>query len=459
VLLAGEPLDLGELCRAFSGSLGLWSALAVGAFALVKLYRQDSQRARLGRIVLAMSVLAGVGLAASLADGYEPLVVLSAAVAGWVAASWLDYRLRIRYDEVSQAWVVDRVLEARTLLIGSAKQVAIASPALRALSRPTKIVGFLTLGEPSSAPNCLGTTADLGRVAVEECVGRVVIVDTTISPQHRQELADRCHLLGLCVEAVPSIGDVRSGGVELIAGQPLVLLPLPPLWQGDPGFFAKRALDVSLVAIALVLLSPILVAISLATWAMSGRVITRSWRHGLGDTVFGMYRFCTTKRDVGGAGDPSDPDNDHSREPTALGAWLRHRGLDELPQLFNVLLGQMSLVGPRPLPVLDHSRLEGEQLLRYVVVPGVTSPWQVCSRQVLTHAELASLDIAYLCNWSILLDLEILVKTARLMVRGRSELPRLVDGSDLGTETSAGRESSEGVEHEVGKRRSKKRRE
>jgi lipopolysaccharide/colanic/teichoic acid biosynthesis glycosyltransferase len=161
-------------------------------------------------------------------------------------------------------------------------------------------------------------------------------------------------------------------------------------------------------------------------------MVIRSWRPGLGGSVFGMYRFSTTPKDAASPGDPSDPDGDPARGTTGFGAWMRRRGFDELPQLFNILLGQMSFVGPRPLQVEDHSQLDDEQLLRYVVRPGVTSPWQLCSPPILTHAELVNLDIAYLRHWSILYDLEILVKTSRLMIRGRKTLPRLMQEDDRG---------------------------
>ena len=433
-LLAGD-LDWGAIGATLAHSLALWSAIAVFACALAKLYRQDSARARLGAIVLAMAVLTGVGFVATLADGFELPTALLAALAGGIAAAWLDYRLRVRYDDISRAWVKDHGLEARTLVVGSRKQAARIEQALPDLSRPTVIVGYLTTSAPGDGSSrCLGSAEDLARVAVEHEVGRVLIADPEISPELRQKLADRCHLRGLRVEAVPSLADIRAGSAGFVSGEPLILIALVPLWQSDPGFFTKRAMDICIPLLALALLWPFLLLIAVGTWATSGRVLTRSWRPGLGGSVFGLYRFHTTTRDSGSPGDPSDPDSDPARDTTAFGAWLRNRGLDELPQIVNVLLGQMSLVGPRPLRIADHSKLEDAQLVRYVVRPGVTGPWQICNRPTLTHAELVNLDMAYLRNWSILIDLEILVKTARLMLRGRTRLPRLVDESDLGTE-------------------------
>lgn len=434
-LLAGDP-GWGAIGGTLMHSLGLWSAVVVFACGLARLYMQDSARARLGGIVLAMAVLAGVGFVASLADGFELLVALLSALGGGLTAAWLDYRMRVKYDDVSRAWVRDHGLEARTLIIGSRKQATRIEEALPDHSRPTVIVGYLTTSAPAdTTTNCLGSAEDLAKVAIEKEVGRVVIGDPGISPELRQNLADRCHLLGLRVEAVPSLADIRAGSAGFISGEPLVLILLVPLWQSDSGFFTKRAMDICISLFALVVFSPFLLLIALGTFAASGRILTRSWRPGLGGSVFGLYRFHTKTRDSGSPSDPSDPDSDPARNMTAFGARLRNRGLDELPQLVNVLLGQMSLVGPRPLRIADHSKLKDEHLVRYVVRPGVTSPWQVCKRPILTHAELVKLDLAYLRDWSILVDLEILVKTARQMIRGRAHLPRLVDESDLGNET------------------------
>lgn len=433
-LIGGSP-DWALTTEAFTETVVLWSATAVIVCAFVKLYRQDAPRAHLGGIVLAMGAMGGIGLAASLAEGFQPHAALLGSFYGALIAAFLDYRLRVRYDSVSRGWVKDHVLQSRTLVIGSARQAMMFRRALPHLSRPADYVGYLaTKPERQPGPDYLGSVHDLARIVVEKRVGRVVIAAPEMSPESRQRLADRCHLRGLVVEAVASPTDVRAGSAAFIAGQPLVLLPLPPLWQGDTGFYVKRALDIALALVAILVLSPLLILLSVVSWWKSGQIVIRSWRPGLGGSVFGMYRFPTTPRDAAGPGDPSDPDSDPARDTTGFGAWLRNRGLDELPQLFNILLGQMSFVGPRPLRITDHSQLKGEQLLRYVVRPGATSAWQISTPPTLTHAELFNLDVAYLRHWSILTDLEILVKTARLVIRGRSALPRLVHVDDLGTE-------------------------
>jgi lipopolysaccharide/colanic/teichoic acid biosynthesis glycosyltransferase len=104
---------------------------------------------------------------------------------------------------------------------------------------------------------------------------------------------------------------------------------------------------------------------------------------------------------------------------TPVGAVLRRLSLDEIPQLWNVLRGQMSLVGPRPLPLRDYAQLEGWHRKRYLVLPGITGLWQISGRSNLGFDDLVRLDFYYLENWSIWLDISILAKTIPAVLTGR----------------------------------------
>ena len=104
---------------------------------------------------------------------------------------------------------------------------------------------------------------------------------------------------------------------------------------------------------------------------------------------------------------------------TPVGRFLRRNSIDELPQLINVLRGQMSLVGPRPLPLRDHERLEDWHHRRYCVLPGITGLWQVSGRSNLTFDDMVRLDFLYIERWSLLLDLTVLLKTIPAVVRRR----------------------------------------
>jgi lipopolysaccharide/colanic/teichoic acid biosynthesis glycosyltransferase len=433
--------NVDELLDAFDGLLDAflkclvpWGVTTVFLCALVKLYKRDAPRARLGAILLAMGTLGLIGMAAALSEDLNLAAAIPAAIIGTLWASFLDYRLRVKYDSISRGWVKKHTLEAQTLLLGQPEQVAEVEAAIPlGISRPMNVRGYLIpeiRDDPGDAddtrprPECphLGSVDHLAKVAAELKIGRVLIADHSMSPPERQALADRCHLRGLLVEAVPSPSDIQAGTAEFVCGQSLVLIPLVPLWRGNTAFMAKRVFDFGIALIAIVLLFPLMAAIALVILAVDGAPFqVRSWRPGVGRQVFGMYRFRTTPERRESPHDPGET-GDEEEPPTALGGWLRDRGLDELPQLVNVLLGDMSLVGPRPLRLSADATLHGVQLLRYVVRPGATSPFQVCGRNSVSNSELTDMDMAYLRHWTIVADLEILVKTARLIIRGREKI-------------------------------------
>lgn len=277
----------------------------------------------------------------------------------------------------------------------------------------------------------MGNVRDLGVIVLRLGIGRVVIADPDMPPHERQELADRCHERGLVVEAVASIPDIRSGSGAYILGQPLVLVPLLPLWQRNTWFFIKRAMDFIVSLLLLVVLAPLLAIV----WCLIRRegkpVVVHSWRSGLGGESFHMYRFRTAIDEQSSRMDLLGEEDQRRAERTRLGDFLRDHGIDELPQLFNVLRGHMSLVGPRPLELRNHACLSDADLLRYVVRPGATGPWQVCSHTTLTYAELTAMDMAYLRRWSIFTDFEILARTVKLVLLGREAVPAIIDHKSI----------------------------
>jgi lipopolysaccharide/colanic/teichoic acid biosynthesis glycosyltransferase len=183
----------------------------------------------------------------------------------------------------------------------------------------------------------------------------------------------------------------------------------------------KRVFDLVVATSLILLLSPLLLAIVIAVKLSSrGPVLYRSMRPGIGGVPFACLKFRTMFRDADERQDELEPLNEASGalfkirdDPrlTRAGKWLRRFSLDELPQLINVLRGQMSLVGPRPLTERDFAMLEDWHLKRYLVLPGMTGLWQVAGRAELDFDDLVRLDFLYLERWSVFLDLTILVKT------------------------------------------------
>jgi exopolysaccharide biosynthesis polyprenyl glycosylphosphotransferase len=243
------------------------------------------------------------------------------------------------------------------------------------------------------------------------------------------ELVDRCHRHGVRVRVAPSTMEILMERVEFVPGQALPLFELkPPVFEGVD-FAVKRSFDLVGAVLILLLLAPAMALIALAIKLTSrGPVFYSSIRPGIGGKPFPCLKFRTMVAGAESLQDGLEPHNELGgalfkirRDPriTAVGRFLRRWSLDELPQLFNVLRGQMSLVGPRPLPQRDYDHLEDWHRKRYLVLPGITGLWQVSGRSELDFDELVRLDFLYLERWSVFLDLTILLKTIPAVIRAR----------------------------------------
>jgi sugar transferase EpsL len=176
----------------------------------------------------------------------------------------------------------------------------------------------------------------------------------------------------------------------------------------------KRALDVVVSAVSLVLLSPVLAAVAVLVWREGRPVLFRQQRPGYkGIPFFALkFRSMTDKRDEQGRLLPD------GARITRLGAYLRRSSLDELPQFWNVLRGDMSLVGPRPLLMQYLDRYTPEQARRHSVPPGITGWTQVNGRNDLAWEQKLMLDVWYVDHWSLALDLRILAITVWKVLKG-----------------------------------------
>jgi len=195
------------------------------------------------------------------------------------------------------------------------------------------------------------------------------------------------------------------------------------------GLFAKRILDVIVSLIMLILLAPLFFAVALAIkLSSSGPVFFSQDRLGLNKRRFSIYKFRTMSVNAEDMlpelemyNEASGPVFKIKNDPriTPIGKFLRRASIDELPQLLNVLKGDMSLVGPRPLPVRDYEGFrEDWQRRRFAVRPGITCLWQVTGRSSIGFDEWMKLDIQYMDEWSIWLDLKILARTIPIVMKG-----------------------------------------
>jgi sugar transferase EpsL len=177
---------------------------------------------------------------------------------------------------------------------------------------------------------------------------------------------------------------------------------------------SKRILDLYLTLPGLIIASPLLLAISLLVLIVNGRpVFFKQVRPGLQARLFPLYKFRTMKEAQDRQGDLLP---DHQRL-TPLGRFLRAYSLDELPELINVLRGEMSLVGPRPLFAKYLDRYSSEQARRHEVLPGITGWAQVNGRNALSWEDKFRLDVWYVDNWSLILDIRILLLTVGKVIK------------------------------------------
>lgn len=221
----------------------------------------------------------------------------------------------------------------------------------------------------------------------------------------------------------------RRGTPEIFASIPMIRIESSLLANWE--YIFKRCFDFTAALIGLILLSPIFIAISIAIKISSqGSVFYTQDRIGLQGQSFQMWKFRSMFMDS----DRRQAELEHlnktsdgvmfkiEKDPRIIpiGHILRCTSLDELPQLFNVLLGQMSLVGPRPFPVRDVARFTNWHHTRHLVMPGITGLWQISGRSDLdTIDDVAKLDLFYIDRWSLNFDLEILVETVRLVLFGK----------------------------------------
>jgi exopolysaccharide biosynthesis polyprenyl glycosylphosphotransferase len=311
----------------------------------------------------------------------------------------------------------------RALLVGSGKHLEVVGNALAEASRsPIEIIGFVSLTpRPDNGLRSLGTLEDLPRVLAQHRVQEVIIADNDFPQEPTIELVDHCHQRGVSVHVAPSTMQVLMHRAELVPGQSVPLFALkPPVFDGFD-FALKRVFDVVFSVLILVALAPLLAAIALAIRLGSrGPIVYRSVRPGMGGKPFACLKFRTMRYDAEQRQADLEELNEasgalfkirHDPRMTKVGRLLRRFSLDELPQLWNVLRGEMSLVGPRPLPLRDFERLDDWHKARYRVLPGITGLWQVSGRSELDFDDLVRLDFVYLERWSVVLDLTIMLKT------------------------------------------------
>ncbi len=293
------------------------------------------------------------------------------------------------------------------------------------------LVGFVdahpkTRGEDLEGVTLLGDLVDVPALVEFLDVERVIIAFSNDRRENIVELIRDINKLGVQIDVVPRFFDILSTSVDvnMVEGLPLIGLRSPQLSRSSR--FLKRSFDLIVASVGLIVLAPFLAIVALAIKLDSrGPVIFRQARMGSGGRAFSILKFRTMSPDAEDTkamlahlnkharkgGDPRMFKIDDDPRVTRVGGWLRRFSIDELPQLWNVVRGEMSLVGPRPLILEEHAHVTDWAERRLDLKPGITGLWQVLGGDSITFEEMVKLDYRYVTSWSLPGDLRLLIRT------------------------------------------------
>jgi exopolysaccharide biosynthesis polyprenyl glycosylphosphotransferase len=275
----------------------------------------------------------------------------------------------------------------------------------------------------------LGARPQLAAVLDEVRPDEVILTEADFEERAVLDVVEHAHRRGIKVRLAPDTTELLVQRGEYVPGQGAPLFELrPPVLTGWD-WAVKRGFDL--------VVSALVVVIGLAVWALialaikldsRGPIFFVDRRIGVGEREFGMLKFRTMVAEAPALQPRLEAENEAEgalfkirEDPrvTRVGRFLRRFSLDEIPQVANVLRGEMSLVGPRPLPLRDYQLLEDWHRRRYAVLPGMTGLWQISGRSGLSFDDLVRLDFTYIENWSIWLDISITVKTIPAVITRR----------------------------------------
>jgi exopolysaccharide biosynthesis polyprenyl glycosylphosphotransferase len=318
-------------------------------------------------------------------------------------------------------------VEERCLIVGHPEAANTVRSKLEC--DPLTLAGVVAAVSPARLPPGLEGVAALSAIVREERIHRVIVASLDLDNEDLLSLVREMKALGVKVTIQPRLLEVVGTAVEFDDIHGSVFLGVRRFGLTRRQKRMKRGLDTLGATLGLVVASPLLFAIALAVKLDSrGPVLFRQQRVGRGGRRFCIYKFRTMTadadarkaalRDANEAGDGLFKIRDDPRV-TRVGRVLRRTSLDELPQLLNVLRGEMSLVGPRPLIVDEDERIEGWHRRRLRLTPGMTGSWQVLGSARVPLQEMVALDYLYIVNWSVWQDMQILLRTVGVVLRRR----------------------------------------
>jgi exopolysaccharide biosynthesis polyprenyl glycosylphosphotransferase len=398
--------------------LSFLALLLILVFWRNRLYGPRELREGAGRIVPSVFLVAVLALVFAVGTG-QHFTTFGLYVAAAVFVAALISLFRWAYESASGSLMRSVGVRRRALLVGDPEQVAHLREMLGS-SRGG--IDYAFVGQSALGP---GVPAALAREKVDE----LIVAEGGVEEGDLLELVEAAHRRGVRVRVAPRTTELLVERGEYVPGLAVPLFELrPPILTGAD-WAVKRVFEVVVAAVILVLLLPVWLLIALLIKLDSrGPVIYSDMRVGLGERLFAMRKFRTMVADAAGRQAALEEANEASGalfkirdDPrvTRVGRFLRRYSLDEVPNVLNVLRGEMSLVGPRPLPLRDYELLEPWHRRRSNVLPGMTGLWQIAGRSDLAFDDLVRLDFYYLENWSLWLDISILAKTVPAVLSRR----------------------------------------
>ena len=438
-LAAAVAGAFGAKAGASAGTVAMWWAVTVGAallaFTFERLYERDRQQIS----VSALDEARDFGSTLSFLCFGElvlfHLLHVQSVTTTTLGVFWIAAIIGLPAARGIFRHVVVPLLNTpqNTLVIGAGRIGQIM--ALKIRKHPEynlRLVGFLD-NDPHPLDSALDDMPVLGREddlvdAIRRYdVSRVILAFSRRSPDTVLQLIREAGLREVTLSIIPRYFEIMTGsaGIADVDGVPVIELPAARLSRLARA--TKRGFDLALTVPGLIFLTPLFLVIAAAIRIETrGPIFFRQDRRGRAGGVFRIVKFRTMvdgaeslREGLLGANESSGPLFKIREDPrvTRVGRVLRRTSLDELPQLWNVVRGHMSLVGPRPFVVYEDDRIDGWARRRLDLTPGITGPWQVLGRNEVGFDEMIRLDYLYVTNWSLWWDIKLLARTAPIVLR------------------------------------------
>jgi exopolysaccharide biosynthesis polyprenyl glycosylphosphotransferase len=394
-------------------------------FKVAGLYERDQMRLVRSTLDEVPLLLQLSGLYALSVTILAPLVLDGHLRTGEIGALWLlTFGVTVAGRIAVRSAATRMSPPERCLVIGELDQAERIREKLISSRSHTRVVATLPLAGPRVAS--IGGLDDVRRMVEHVGAHRIIIAPTTTDPNGVAELIRMAKATGVQVSVLPRMLEAAGSAVEFEDVDGMTMLGLRPFGLSRSSHLLKRSFDLVGASLGMLVVAPVIACTALAIRLDSrGPIFFRQVRVGRDGRHFRIFKFrsmCldaeSQKDGLRGLNEVGDGMFKITDDPrvTRVGRFLRRSSLDELPQIFNVLRGEMSLVGPRPLVVDEDVQVQGLDRSRLHLTPGMTGPWQVLGARV-PMAEMVAIDYLYVAGWSLWLDVKLLMRTARHVLR------------------------------------------